>query len=773
MLKHYLKTAFRNLNKYRQHNVISIIGLAIGFVCFALSVLWIRYELTYDDFHRDADRIYRVRTKAPDWDEGICPVTPFPLSGYLKSRFPEVDAACTVNGWENTYKANDRRYEVYTLEIDSSFYDLFDLSVRDGNLDFLRTKTDGIAITPELATRMFGKENPIGKKIEYFGAPLTVEAVVNGWSSHSNMPFEAVRPLRLGPNWQRWDYQSYRTYIRLKKHVDPQEFFRKAQNGSAPGTDGRFDFSGLIFTPIQALHYTVPDEDIRVKFSHVFLFALAGLLVIFCSLFNYLTLFVNSLKIRSKEFALRKINGSSNKSLFLLLVCEIGIILIAAILIGIMLIEWGLTEFKQLSGITTAGGGIYAEALAYGGLIAAATVLLVLIPALLYFRRQTLYASLKEKQTGNGRNLFRKTSILLQLFISICFIFCTAVIYRQINDVLHAGTGIDQENTATVDCYPADMDAVYQQLQQIPSIKEVIKTRAGFIPANSRFIDKIKPEEKRGENDPAVSCEVKSCDEHFIPFFRIPFVEGRTLSHESGSAREVVINEKAMKDFGWKSAVGKRLVGSEGTPYTVIGVVKDFIFLSPTAPVKPMIFVCSPSAQVCLIRYLPEDKEKCCGAVEAMISRHFPNAEFSIYPVDDLLKESVSSDRALLSMLGFVSVVCIVVSLFGVYSLAVLICERRKKEIAIRKILGAGTGNILAMFYHEFLFLASLAALLAFGVSYSIMKPWKEQYTRQVEIGPELYICIFLAVTGCILLTVGWLIWKTVRANPAEVIQNK
>lgn len=769
MIKHYFKTAIRNLKKYKQQNIISIIGLAIGFVCFALSILWIHYELTYDNFHKGADRIYRVRQIDKYWTEngGFCPVTSYRLFGYLQQTFPEVEAACVLNGWNIPLKVEDRQYTAFMLQTDSSFYSIFDAPLIEGNLDFLKSGSQAIAITPKLALRLFGTEKALGKKIKCLDNEMTVEAIVQGWSDHSTFPFECITATWPDSNWGN---RSYRTYIRLKKNVSPEALEQKIR--AVKMEEESVDFTSMTLTPLAALHYSGADNAPKVKLEHVFLFALAGMLVILCSLFNYLTLFLNCLKIRSKEFALRKINGASNSNLFILLLGEITIILLFAIIIGIILIEWMLPQFKELSDITSSPLEIYLEALGYGILIILASILLILIPVLFYFRRQTLYISLKEMKTGHNKNLFRKVSIVFQLLISIGFIYCTTIIYRQTNYVVNADTGIDQKNTGCIYC-ERDKEALFQELKQLPVIEEIIQSRAAFIPANTTSTYDIKPEEKSGDNDPSVECEIKIVDASFIPFYNIPFVEGKTLSDNSGLAKEVVINETAAKAFGWHTAVGKKLLPEKDEVYTVIGVVKDFYYDSPLVPIKPMVFVYTKRNDTFIFRYYPNEKEKCKQAIDDLFTKKFPDINYSIYTVEDTLKEYVKSETSLLSMLSFVSIVCIAVSLFGIYSLASLTCEKRKKEIAIRKTLGANTTDILLIFYREFFTLLSIASILAFSIGYLIMKPWTEQYIRRITIGPEIYINIFISVLLCIMLTIGWLVWRTARTNPADVIRNE
>lgn len=770
MWKHYLRTAWRNLARYKRQNLINIAGLAIGFVCFALSALWIRYELTYDDFHPGADRIYRVRveSKDPAWGKYVS-VTPYPLAAYLEKNFPEVEAGCVSNGFPLQIKKDNVTYDAFVLSADSSFFNLFPVRVVSGNPHFMETGHNHAAVTREMAARLFGTDDPLGKTFEFYSNTITVEAVVESWN-HTNTPFDVIRPVSANADWTT---SSYHTHIRLKQGTDPEKFTQKIRRKKIDQNDKLA--SGLTLTPVTALRYTDPDRAAGVKFNHVFLFALAGLLVIACSLFNYLTLFVNNLKIRRKEFAVRKINGATTGTLFNLLLFEVFFILLAAVLLGTVLIEWLLPYFRRLSEIAAAGSRIYLETLGYGLLVTAVCVGLVVLPVLFYFRKQSLQNSLRNWQGAPGKDWFRKGCIAFQLAISIGFIFCSAVLFRQIHFLQHADTGIVKDNLLTFNCYRSQ-EAIFRKLESLPSVQEIIRTRSAVFPATTTSAFTVTEWDGKTDNQNPVQCELMCVDEKFAPFYGMKFTEGANFTENTNASEEIMINEAARKALGWHTADGKKLSygwGDDLRPRTVAGVVSDYYSGLPTAPLQPVIFIYEPRDGTFVIKYREGDKQQCIAAVTALMKQEFPGNDYSLQAVDDALAKYFRSEKSLLVLLGFVSAVCILISLFGIYSLAALNCERKKKEIAIRKTLGASTRSLLVLFYKEYLVLLALSSAVAFAAGYLVMKPWTENYVRQAPFGCMLYLAIFTAALACVLLTVGWLVGRAVRINPAEVVKSE
>ena len=254
MIRHYLKIACRNLLKYKTQSIISILGLAIGFTCFALAVLWIRYEMTYDTFHEGFDRIHLVYQKSALSDTGVTTTIPYPVSTSLEKQFPEVEDACGFLFYEQEVTVDDGAIrQLYEINADSCFMHMFGIQVLSGSLDFLESE-ERIALTEHAAKELFGTENPIGKEIKLYGAPKTVCAIVNGWNRHTNLPFSILTGgIRQWHN--AWYHGGFHVFIKLHKEVNAETFQKKLEQTKLEA-DGKGGIQNLMVMPISKCHYT-------------------------------------------------------------------------------------------------------------------------------------------------------------------------------------------------------------------------------------------------------------------------------------------------------------------------------------------------------------------------------------------------------------------------------------------------------------------------------------------------------------------------------------
>ena len=229
MIKHYLKVAFRNLVKYKTQSLVSIIGLAVGFTCFALSVLWIRYEMTYDTFHNGADRIYMVRAHYTDSPSSTSNVTPYPLANYLQEKMPEIEATASTSIYRDMkFRMGDNEQEVVMATADSVFMNFFNIRLLKGTVNFLKENDPEIAITEEFARKLFGsEEDALGKEVELSGRPRKIGAIVSGWSRHSNIPYSVLSSARRYP---RWSSKGEQLFIRVRAGVDRDTFQKKMED---------------------------------------------------------------------------------------------------------------------------------------------------------------------------------------------------------------------------------------------------------------------------------------------------------------------------------------------------------------------------------------------------------------------------------------------------------------------------------------------------------------------------------------------------------------
>jgi ABC-type antimicrobial peptide transport system permease subunit len=503
------------------------------------------------------------------------------------------------------------------------------------------------------------------------------------------------------------------------------------------------------------------------------LFAVAGLLVIICSLFNTLTLFVTRFRIRKKELALRKVCGASFGSLFALLSTEFLLMAGGAFLLGLCLIRPLLLPFRVISEVSTPVSGIYWE-LAIYSVVIILIALFVFLLLLFFFQRRKLNVSIR----NSSKNLSRKISVAIQLIISIGFIFCTTVMMKQIHFLHHVDMGIDFRNTATVTIYPNnDLKIVEEQIKQIPEITATFTGQPSLMPKNMIRGTNLKDWDGKPVEAGELGVEAIFITKDYTEFYSFQLLMGVGIG-ESPINDEIWLNETAVKTMGWsvEEAIGKHIINSGGKEKTVLGVFKDIVVNSPVVPVKPTIFVReseSENSNEILLRYQPKSWLACKKHIEDLAQQEYPNSNLRLANAEEEYDNYIKSELMLSKLLSIISLVCILISVFGLFSLVSLACEQRQKEMAIRKINGATIRDILKLFFGEYMLLLVIGAVIAFPVSYWVMRKWIERYILQTDISAWIYLAIFITLGGIIVLCIGWRVYKASIENPAEVIKTE
>lgn len=775
MLAHYFKIAFRNLLKYRQQSIVSIIGLAMGFTCFALATLWIRYEMSYDKFHDEAERIYLVRNENEMSSDGLSPITPYPLAAYLEETFPEIEQACNTIAYQTDFEYKGITHQCGKIIADSASIKIFPIRLLSGNMNFLIPGGKEIAITEELAGKLFGKENPLGKSLTIYDEEAPICAVVRSWGTHTNMPFGIVTANQPMPFWMA---SAWFTFIKTREGTDMHVFSQKLYKHSIEKEDVTLD--RFVLTPITRMRYDHPLNKVTVQFNHILLFALSGGLVILCSLFNYLTLFVSRIRMRCKEIALRKVCGSSDKHLMGLLSVEYIMTLLVAIFLGMLLIELVVPVFRELSGIEADSSSIYLETIGYSLAVALLSFLVSLFP-ISYFRRQSLNGAMKGTEQGHGKGYFQRLFLVFQFIISIGFIFCTIVMIKQIHHLSHTDRIVERKGRASLFFSNQSSEyALREELKQIPMITEILPGRhEAFIPMTGSSQLTVKEWDEKPASAKDITLEMVASGEQICKYYNLSLLHG-TMLKDDDPKNNVMLNETAARQFGWKEAVGKSFMKADSTQLKVIGIIRDFCKEPPTVPVKPIVFTVQAlyhsvsASSVLLFQFREGQWQECKQRIEALIKSKHPEISFyNLANAEEEFETYLQSENALLKLLDFVSIVCIVISVFGIFSLVTLHCEQRRKEIAVRKVNGATAGSIIRMFFKEYILLLCLAAVIALPVGYLIMKSWLQNYVIQTSISFWIYPLLFISLLAIITTCIYWRIWKAANSNPAEVIKSE
>lgn len=781
MIHHYLKVAFRNMLKYRTQSLISIIGLSVGFVCFTLASLWAYYEQTYDNFHEGADRIYLAGNENEVAGDQFSAWTSGLLSGYLEEHFPEIEKASRISFYyDKRINHKGAEHQLAMAEIDSSFLSMFHITTIEGNTH-LRLEEGQIALTEQAAKRIFGEESPIGKQIQVSdrgNAETTVVALLKSWKGHSVLSFEALLPVSSSIK-ESWTRQQFYTLFRAYPQTNIDTLQKKLTNIQV-AEEGYKTVITVPVTPLTTLRSTHPLNEVHVKLNHIRIFALIGGLVIFCGLCNYLTMLVTRIKMRRRELALRQVNGASNSSIFLLLISELLLLLFISALVGLMLIEIILPAFRSLSQIEESTSFFYMNTIFYLLALIGITICFSFI-LIWYIRRKTLLSNIDAKSFSRSSGWFRKGSLLLQLTISIGLIFCTSVMMKQLHFLTTSNElGMERHNIAFISYSEGLSEAFFDKtLSQMPDVTSILKGYNSPVLKKHYMTNTLDKWDNKADNDKDITAEIEVLGKDFADFFHVTLLEGN-IPDEKECKGKIVLNEAAAKAFGWHDPIGKKIFDLD-EPWTVAGIIRDIQSTSPIYPVLPVIYFSihdkenAEGKKGChmIFKFRESSFKQVTQALQDAAHRENPDNKMIIVNIEDEYKKYLQSESSLMKLLSVVSLVCIAISIFGIFSLVTLSCEQRRKEIAIRKVNGASAGTILHLFFQEYLILLLVASIVAFPLGYVVMKHWLESYVKQTTMAVWIYIVIFLGVAAVIFISIIWRVWKAARQNPAEVIKNE
>lgn len=795
MIQHYLKMAFRNILKHKTQSIISIVGLAIGLACFALSTFWIQYEMTYDNFHRDAERIYLVRTDDRHFGAHYSNFMPYALGGYLKNAYSEVEDFCIFEQQSFFTLKNKQQTEYPYIAPDSTFMRMMDIKILEGSQNFYLSnsgETKEVAITETMARELFGTTKVIGKKLiasnnmrEY-----RIGAIISDWGRHSNFKYSVMG--WMSSDDASWNNNRYRILIKVKHGTDIKALIEK-MNRNFPEemkkdkSNYETGFTRFYLEPITQLRYAdefVREDETIVQFRYIIYFSITGALIILCALVNYLTIYSDCFRSRKREMAMRKVNGASERSLLALLCMDFLFTILLASILGMVFIESLKSWFMRYSGITDTDISIYGNCILY---IAGMAILAFIIAlfSIYIFRRRSLQNTLHHTHTGVIGRLFRRGSVVLQLIVCMAFILCTTIMQMQLYHLRNVDTGIDYQNRASLSIWMnVDMNVWAEKVKALPMVTEVVKPVYWPLISMGAYslFEATSWEGSNGVTDKPISIDQFLAGEEFFKFYNMQLLAGEWISDKS-ELSEVNITATTARTMGWtpEEAIGKRIYYNEENQQsmTIIGVVKDCAYRAPTNDIANAVFVNTNREKwawgrcFVLFKYKPGTWEECRRRIEEMQQSELPDRKLFLDSEEEQYNKYLKSEDALSSLLSFSSLVCILISVFGIYSLVTLTCELRRKEIAIRKVNGATIGNILNIFLKEYSLLLIISSLIAFPVGYIIMKQWIETYNRQVNIGVLPFILIFAGIAIVIALSIGWRVWQAAQQNPAEVIKSE
>ena len=785
MILHYFKVAFRSYLNNKVQSLITLFSLAVAFAFVSLSAYWTHYEQTYDSFLSGYENIHLIGHKR----NGSMTLNAFyGLHSHLIEKYPEVDKACgVIRGWDadRMVEINDRVIHAGCEKITPEAIDMFEIQWVEGNRNMDTWEKNEVAVSEQIAQNVCGKDSPIGKKLELKNKDgdetvdeYQIVAVFKTWPQHSNFNFHVLQKYKPDPS--PYKLFSYHTYVRFRPDADPHLFLRKLSSNPIIEENG-LETTYSVMIPLSDVRKVFSDGKRSIRLNDVKLFTGASILLSVCALLNYLTLFISRLRARGRDVALRTICGSSPWQTGMLLMVEYLFLLLVALCLSLLFIELFYNGFLSLSQLKIGRATIYSGCGYLLLFILALAAVLSLVP-ILYFKNKTLKVQIDSTPIQLGRNRFRIAGVCMQLFISLLFIFCSTVMIKQIHYLIHADINIERKNIAWVSA-PFGLDVMMSQLKQIPSVTDMVLVHTPIFPDKDIRTSEIQGFD--GREELVISANEVRVDQDVAQFYGLKMKEGpESFDLKHG---EVLINETFAKQLGDPNPIGKMF--PHIVHKVIKGIVYDFQYQNPTKPAPALYFapshkLVSQYFNTVAFKYTGEFNESQAAILKAFNELEpdsdDPNAlkvyeriSIRLQDGETVYNSYLTSEFNLLKLLNILTVISLLIALFGVYALIYQECERQRKNIAIRKVYGAQVKDILMMFFKEYMLQVALAAVFAFPIGYVLMKRWLEGYSRQTSIGIDVFLGIFVGMALLVLLCIGWHVWRAANENPATAVKKE
>lgn len=795
MLKSYIIIGIRNLLKQKGYSVIKIAGLALGLAASLVIYLYVQEDLSYDKFHRNHDRIARLLTidNAEGVSSKLVGVTAPALGPAVETELPEVLKATRLNGGgqlDLSYKDNVLKCDA-GFRTESSFFEIFDFKILEGKKQGTLDEPNSIAITQKLAKRLFRDENPIGKTVKLNQTlDLNVVALVEDPPHNSHIQFDLLRSLTPGQNedqfkqfLQNWQGIAMFTYVLLDKPLDAASLNPKLKE--IANKNKAIDFFTPVSQPLDDVHLHSKEILFETNANksdvlNVYVLSTIAVLILLLAVVNFMNLVTAKSVSRAKEVGLRKVIGAVRNQLIGQHLSEsISVVVISAILaigLSFLLIPFLNGAYQRFADPTML---LQSEnILLFVGLILVVGILAGLYPAFVLSSFKPVMVLKGSFKNSEGGIRLRKALVVLQFTISIALMVGTGIVYQQMKFIYTADLGYDREQVIT-------MALNNQTINKAKTLKDELLRNQNIISVGTSSTrlgqqlgrTQIFPEGVSNETNIITSIMV--ADESYISTLGMKVKEGRGFSLDYNDSLNMVINEEMARMLKWNDAVGRKISLQSGpnptdlTAYTVIGVLKDFHFATIRHKLEPMFMLYGRNNGALAIKAKAENMKETIAFVEQTWKKVNPGSTFDFAFLDAQFANLYLNEQAFATMFTHFTVLAIVIAVLGLFALSAFTAEQRKKEIGIRKVLGAGNGTILYRLSMEFVQLIFIAFIIASLLSYFVMEKWLTDFQYRITIGAGIFLIIAIASIAIALLTVSFQAMKAAWSNPVDSLRSE
>jgi len=784
MFKLNLKIALRNLWRNKGFTLINLGGLAIGLASCMILLLYVAYEYGYDKQFTDYDKTYLVYNNQKTAKETFSFLAvPGLMENEVRSKVSGVSKVGRLSYPEYkmlSYQQNN--FKKSAVFADPDFLKMFDYKVLKGNPNTFLKNPDGIILSETLAKNLFGNEDPLNKVVKLEdNRSLKVEGVIEDRPKNSSLEIDYLMSWKLYETLNPWTKTSGWTsnYCVLFVQLQDNSFFEQANNqmhGMIKANDKNSNGEPFLH-PLSKWHLYEKFENgknVGGRIDQLKIFFLLAFCILLIACVNFMNLSTAKSEKRAREVGVRKAIGSSKNNLISQFMFESILLTMLSMLVAFVLIEVSLPYFNNLLGISLQID--YADWkfwTVFLGLTLLTGIIAGSYPAF-YLSSFDPVKVLKGFKLSGGSSLsIRKYLVVFQFVFAACLIVCTAVIYQQLNFIKNKPIGYNIDNLVQI---PAEGEFANPGKRNILK-DELIKS--GAATAVTEYSQSLTA---GGNNTYAVSWPGKDENEKILVNYRFTTVDltkttgmqilaGRDFSKDRIDTANVLVNEALAKVMGMKNPVGK--VISWDQPLTIIGVVKDYVMESPYQSPKPLIIAQNKQATSTIIMRLNDQSNvtSSINKINEIIKKLNPAFPTEVKFVNENFQSKFKNEKLLGTLSNWFGGFAIFISCLGLLGLALFMAEQRKKEISIRKVLGASTANILTLLNKDFIKLVAIANLIAFPLAYIIINKWLSGYEYRISVSTlPFIIAIGLSVLIAI-LTVSVQSLKVAKANPIDALK--
>jgi putative ABC transport system permease protein len=796
MLKSYFITGIRNLLSQKIYSFIKIIGLSLGLAASIMIYLYVQEDLSYDTFHQHYSRIVRLLTidSAEGVSSKLVGVTQPTLAPAAEEELPEVIESVRFTGggrYDLSYNDNILKCEA-AFRVDPSVFDVFDFNVIDGPKEGILENPGSIAITESLATKIFGDENPIGKTIKLNRTTdLNVTAVLADPPKNSHLKFDLLHSLVPGKDedglrqaLETWQGIFTFSYLLLDRPIDADDLNAKLQAISKK--NNAFEFFTPVVQPLEDVHLRSKEilfetNTNKSDILNVYVLSTISGLILLLEVVNFMNLVTAKSAGRAKEVGMRKVIGAVRYQLIgqhliesVIVTCIAAIIAILIVFATVPLLNNTYQRFADVSLLMQPQNVLIILAL-----ILVVGILAGLYPAfVLSSFKPILVLKGSFKNSSRGVQL-RKSLVVVQFTISIALMVGTGIVFQQMNFIYSTDLGYNREQVISIQ---QNGDAISRST----TLKTELLRNENIISAgtsSSRIGQQlgrtnIFPEGSTGETN--IITSIMSADENFLPTMNMKMSKGRNFSLDYDDSLSMIINEEMVRLLKWDEAVGKKIsiqtgpnAATDRTAYTIIGVVKDFHFATIRHKLEPMFMLYSKDNGALSIKVKAENVDETISFVEQTWKKINPGTTFEYAFLDEQFANLYRNEQAFANMFTHFTILALTIAGLGLFALSAFTAEQRKKEIGIRKVLGATNATIFYKLSVEFIVLILVSFVLASAISYFVMEKWLQDFQYSIKIGIEVFLLAGLASLFIALLTISFQSLKAAFNNPADALRSE